>query len=512
MLKPIIKLCTLILCCATGHAQEVLRMQNASTLTIQPNVEVTIYGDVVLNNGSTLTNNGTVRTRRNGSGTANWTDNTITPYNHGTGRFIFNSTAVQNITSNNIFERIEILGAGLSLSSNISANKWYLIAGNISTGSFTAIALSTAQLAVEADAANPNFSLGWFNGNLRRYVNASAVNNYLFPVGNTTRVNLAEMDNLNAVPLSGVTYINASVGPKPGSDAGLAVSENGTSYVSVNSGGVWYLTPDATPSSGRYDLKLFFNGFTGLLDNRFAILVRPQASSNAADWAVPPGSTLNPNGGAGRMVADGYARRNNVNSFGQFGIGELFSALPVTLANFDAARLTKLKVKLQWQTNTEQNNKGFEIERRLENETSFTTLGFIASKAVDGNSTSKLDYAMVDPNGYGGISYYRLKQIDRDNRAFHSLIKAVKGMGETSVSVLLWPNPARGQFSIRIDGASGIKDAFITDASGKTLRRLKLDNSEQVNIHGLPAGTYILTVMNAFGNGEHFREKVIVIK
>ena len=85
-------------------------------------------------------------------------------------------------------------------------------------------------------------------------------------------------------------------------------------------------------------------------------------------------------------------------------------------------------------------------------------------------------------------------------------------MGETSVSVLLWPNPARGQFSIRLDGASGIKDAFITDASGKTLRRLKLDNSEQVNIHGLPAGTYILTVMNAFGNGEHFREKVIVIK
>src|SRR5215213_3526444 len=112
MLKPIIKLCTLIFCCVHLHAQEVLRMQNASTLTIQPNVEVTIYGDVVLNNGSTLTNNGVIRTRRNGSGTANWTDNTVTPYSHGTGRFIFNSTAVQNITSNNIFERIEMTGAG----------------------------------------------------------------------------------------------------------------------------------------------------------------------------------------------------------------------------------------------------------------------------------------------------------------------------------------------------------------------------------------------------------------
>lgn len=509
MLKPIV---TFIFCCSIAHAQEVLRMQNAATLTIQTNAEVTIYGDVVLNNGSTLTNNGTIRTRRNGSGTANWTDNTVTPYNHGTGRFIFNSTAVQNIISNNIFERIEMNGAGLSLASNISANKWYLIAGAISTGSFRAIALSNAQLAVEADAANPNFTNSWFNGNLRRYVNAAGVNNYLFPVGNATRVNVAEMDDLTATPLAGLSYVDALFGPKPGSDAGLAVSENGTSYVSVNSGGVWYLTPDATPSSGRYDLKLFFNGFTGLLDNRFAILARAQASSNAADWMVPPGSVLPPNGSPGRMVADGFARRNDIGSFGQFGIGELFAALPVTLANFDAVRLSRLKVKLEWQTTTEVNNKGFEIERRLENENSFTTLGFTTSKGADGNSTSKLDYTMTDPNGYGGVSYYRLKQIDKDGRGFYSLIKAVKGMGQTSVSILLWPNPSRGQFSIRLDGATDVKDAFITDASGKTMRRLKLRNNQQVNIQGLPAGSYIITVINAFGNGDDFREKVIVVK
>lgn len=512
MLKPIITSCAIVLLCAATNAQEVLRVQNAATLTVQSNVELTIDGDVVLTNGSTLTNNGTIRTRRNGSGTGNWTDNTITPYNHGTGRFIFNSTAVQTISSNNIFERIEMNGAGLSLATNISANKWYLIAGAITTGSSRAIALSNAQLAIEADGLNPNFTNSWFNGNLRRYVNPAVVNNYLFPIGNASRVNLAEMDDLTATPLAGIAYIDALFGSKPGSDAGLAVSENGTSYVSVNSGGVWYLTPDASPSLGRYDLKLFFNGFTGLLNNRFAILLRPQASSNAADWAVPPGSVLPPNGNAGRMVADGYARRNDLGALGQLGIGELFAALPVTLANFDAVRLTKLKVKLDWQTSTEINNKGFEIERRLENEASFTTLGFIASKAADGNSTLKLDYTLVDPNGYGGVSYYRLKQLDKDGRAFHSLIKAVKGLGETSVSILLWPNPARGQFSIRLDGATGIKDAFITDASGTTLRRMRLGNSQQINIQGLPAGTYVITVLNAFGDGDDFREKVIVIK
>jgi hypothetical protein len=479
---------------------------------VQTGVELTVYGDVVLNNGSTLSNNGVIRVRRNGAGgTADWTDNTVTAYNHGTGTWIFNSTGIQFINSKNVFERIEMNGAGLTLASDINANKWLLVTGSITTNSFKAISLSNAQLAVEAFATNTNFTNSWFNGNLRRFVSPASVNNYLFPVGNASRVNIAEMDNLSANALNNLNYIDASFGPKPGSDAGIAVSEHGTAYISVNTGGAWYLIPDATPTVGRYDLKLFFNGFAGLLDNRFAILMRPQASSNAADWIVPPGSTLNANGGAGRMVVDGYARRNNIAALMQFGIGEMSAALPVTLVGFNAYRLNKLKVQLQWQTQTEQNNKGFEIERRLETETTFTSMGFVASKAADGNSSIKLNYNLTDANGYGGISYYRLKQLDRDGRSFHSLIKAVKGLGETSVSVLLWPNPARGQFSIRVDGVTGPKNAFITGLSGHTLRTLRLQNNQQVNVHGLPAGTYVLTVMDAFGNGEHFKEKIVVI-
>jgi hypothetical protein len=37
-------------------------------------------------------------------------------------------------------------------------------------------------------------------------------------------------------------------------------------YTSVNNGGVWYLTPDASPSSGKYALQLYFTGFAGLAD------------------------------------------------------------------------------------------------------------------------------------------------------------------------------------------------------------------------------------------------------
>jgi hypothetical protein len=496
-----------------ANAQEVLRLQNGASLTLQPGAEVHVLGTTTLINGSTLTNNGTIHVRRNGAaGTADWLDGTITGYYHGTGKWIFNSTAISSINSNNLFQQIDMQGAGLSFASNINVNKWFLVSGIVTTNAFRAITWSNLQLAVEPAPGNPGFSLSWFNGNLRRYINPAVVNNYIFPVGDATKPNPAELDDLSSTPLTGVSYIDAAFGAKPGSDAGLAVSENGTSYVSVNSGGVWYLISDATPASGQYDLKLFFTAFTGLQNNRFAILLRPAASSNAADWAVPPASTLNANGGAGRMAADGYARRNNIANFGQLGIGELSAALPVTLLGFDAVRLNNLKVQLHWETQTEQNNKGFEIERRLDNEPVFSPTGFVLSKTVDGNSAIPLKYDLVDANGYGGISYYRLKQLDRDGRSFYSLIKAVRGTGQTSVSVLLWPNPAKGQFSIRMDGANGTKDAFITEVSGKPIRTLRIANRQQVNIHGLAAGTYILKVKDAFGEGEHFTEKVLVVK
>ena len=320
------------------------------------------------------------------------------------------------------------------------------------------------------------------------------------------------MDNLVSSPLNNLTYIDVSFGPKPGNDIGLAVTENGQPYISVNAGGVWYLTPDATPTSGTYDLLLYFNGFTTLADNSFAILKRANSSNSAADWVSPAGSILPANNQPGRILSSGYARRNNLNSFSQFGIGQLSGALPVTLVDFDAKRLTRQKVQVNWQTVFEQNNLGFDVERRLDGESAFTTIGFAPTKALNGNSSSQIDYSFADANGYSGISYYRLKQIDRDTRYTYTHIKAVKGMGETQVSVLLYPNPNYGQFSVRLDGVNKAYDAIITDMGGKVIRQLRLTNSNNISINGLSAGTYLIRIPDVFGPGESFTEKVLVVK
>ncbi len=496
-------------------AQDVMKVQSGAVITVQNGAELVVKGGISLDNGSTLNNAGTIRMSQNGAaGTADWTDNTVTGYNYGTGKVIFNGNGGHLTNSKNTFGQIDIDASGhVTLGSDVQANKWYLKNGRLNTtGSYKAIVISTDQLAVEADPANTNFSNSWINGNLRRYISPAVVNNYTFPVGDPVKVNRAVLDNLISSPLNNLTYIDASFGPKPGNDIGLAVTENGQPYISVNPGGVWYLTPDAVPTSGTYDLLLYFNGFTGLTDNSFGILSRPNASSSAAEWQSPAGSLLPANNQPGRILSSGYARRNSMSSFSQFGIGQLSGALPVTLVDFDAKRLTRQRVQVNWQTVFEQNNLGFDVERRLDGESVFTTIGFAPTKALNGNSTSQIDYSYTDANGYSGISYYRLKQIDRDTRYTYTHIKAVKGMGETQVSVLLYPNPNYGQFSIRLDGVNRAFDAFITDMSGKVVKQLRLTNNNSINISGLTSGTYLIKIPDVFGAGESFTEKVLVIK
>jgi hypothetical protein len=175
-------------------------------------------------------------------------------------------------------------------------------------------------------------------------------------------------------------------------------------------------------------------------------------------------------------------------------------------------RLDPATVQLNWETATEQNNKGFEVERRWQSETAFRVIGFAPSLATGGNSNLLLRYHYADPNNYTGITYYRLKQIDLDNRSTYTLIKAVKGTGEAGVTVIMWPNPNKGQFSIRMDGNTKRLPAFITDMNGRVVQQLSIYENTPVNINGLSAGTYIVSIPDAFGKDEAFREKVLVVR
>lgn len=90
---------------------------------------------------------------------------------------------------------------------------------------------------------------------------------------------------------------------------------------------------------------------------------------------------------------------------------------PVELVSFQAHRLSRNHVRLLWTTTTEQNNLGFEVQRRSEDEISYRTLGFVAGQC---NSTIDHLYSYDDVSAPLSACVYRLKQQDLDGTISYS--------------------------------------------------------------------------------------------
>ena len=496
MNKIILSLVILVQINTFCMAQDVLKVTSGSVVTVQNGADLFVSGGIILDANSTFNNTGIVTISVTGVATADFTDNNITAYNYGTGKFLFSGTGIQNIKSANQFERIDIDNNGLNFLSDINSNTWYLKAGKVNTGSFIAVANSTAAAAVKADATNTNFANSWINGNLRRFVTPASVNNYQFPVGDAARVNIAEMDNLTANPLTGISYVTVSFGLKPGTDVGLNVSENGTAYNAVNNAGVWYVVPDANPGAGKYDIKLFFNGFTGLADNSFGILRRPDASSNAVDWIVPIGSALPASGTTGRTVAGSYAQRNDMTTFSQFAIGSSLSALPLQLLSFNAVKKDKA-VLLQWTTANEINTSHFELYRAGQ----LVPQQYLDKVAAAGSSNTNRSYSYSDLKPLKGVNFYQLKMVDINNS--YKFSSVVKLNFDEMTSFNVYPNPVTTNI-LFVDYAGGkVNGVKLITADGKQIacNFSNQSNSQlKVSIPSLIAkGAYILQLITKEG-------------
>jgi len=97
--------------------------------------------------------------------------------------------------------------------------------------------------------------------------------------------------------------------------------------------------------------------------------------------------------------------------------------LPVELTSFIASVIGS-NIKLNWQTATELNNYGFEVERcALSAERqAWENIGFVSG---NGNSNSPRDYSFIDDYVGTGKYSYRLKQIDNDGQFEYSNVVEV---------------------------------------------------------------------------------------
>lgn len=347
----------------------------------------------------------------------------------------FNGSAAQNVTSGaSVFGNVEVINTvapsatdGVVLIDDMSINSASILTftdGVLIANSKNIIVNNTSNSAVSYSGANSLYDQSWVygttTGTLRRYIANSSNGEHAFPVGKSDRGNLAILNN-NSLPSAAGMYIDCYF--KAGSIAGINTSfpsnldEGGTTYSDVLGGGategVWVFTKNVTGIDGTYDLKLYFNGFSGSLTNKkFGILSRPSDPGNGATWEIPSSSVYIP-----KNVSDGYAYRTGIASFSEKGIGRTSVELPVELLYFEAI-CNDNNVGLNWATASEINNDYFVIEKSND----LNNWSLLDIVDGNGNSESTLFYNLNDYELFEKIQYYRLKQVDYNGDFYYSKV------------------------------------------------------------------------------------------
>lgn len=183
--------------------------------------------------------------------------------------------------------------------------------------------------------------------------------------------------------------------------------------------------------------------------------------------------------------------------------------LPVELKSFTATR-NRSNVLLKWVTATEVNNRGFAVERNT-GVNNWEQIAFVDSKAPGGNSAADLQYEYTDMNMYKGVTQYRLRQVDNDNRGKYSDTRAVRGDGQFTKATI-YPNPTgNGKVNVIFDESNITRDITVTDMSGRTVKVMKGLTSNNVVIDNLNPGMYSIRIV-AVATGEQIVEKIVVNK
>ncbi|WP_176521859.1 LamG-like jellyroll fold domain-containing protein [Longimonas halophila] len=207
-------------------------------------------------------------------------------------------------------------------------------------------------------------------------------------------------------------------------------------------------------------------------------------------------------------------------------------ALPVELARFEAQRSGDEAITVQWQTLSETNNAGFEVQRAAgsanesEDESTVETSQWgvstgkswqtIAHLEGAGTTGTPQSYRFEDTDlPYAADSLrYRLRQIDTDGtESFSEAVTIVRPVTEAEL-LPTYPNPARGQATVRFAVPERqdvridlydllgrrVQTVVDTDAEGRAEQPLDVSN--------LASGTYFLR-MQTSGHTETQRVTVV---
>jgi hypothetical protein len=152
--------------------------------------------------------------------------------------------------------------------------------------------------------------------------------------------------------------------------------------------------------------------------------------------------------------------------------------VPVELMRF-SGKTTEGGNLLTWETASEVNNKGFQVERL--NGSIWESIGF---KTANHKAST---YQFLDNNPLS-TSNYRLRQIDNDGKETLSKVITIENKGAKG-KLTVYPNPVSNTLNLNFTKGDNFQ---ILNLLGQQVLRGK--TAAQVDVSALPQGSYVLKV------------------
>lgn len=224
----------------------------------------------------------------------------------------------------------------------------------------------------------------------------------------------------------------------------------------------------------------------------------PIATADASTCTINETITHNTFGPA--AIPDAYhSYKGTFTGFSGFALTNATqSLLPVEWLDF-SAKLDGEMVLLSWATASEQDNRGFDVERSRDG-VKFEKIGFVQGR---GTIEQPQPYHFTDAEALQTnlpVLYYRLKQLDNDGAYSYSKIVPVN-LPRSAVTWLMQPNPALNEvWLIRDDCPDCTADISVSDATSRIVLRQQVSgNSAVLSLDGLPKGVFVVTIHNDGG-------------
>ena len=291
--------------------------------------------------------------------------------------------------------------------------------------------------------SSKSINIGNFNLTVTTLSNATATR-YVKTLG-TGKLSLTVANNTAVeFPVGNSSYNPVTITNKSGASDVFsarvidAVYQNGVSGTTVTSPSVnrtWDISKASANAGSGVDF--IYKWDTGEVVN--GTLVTPTMNHhNGSSWEVP--TVTSTTFGSNMLTVVGYT-----GTFSPSAISEGSNPLPIELTAFNA-NCTENATTIKWQTASEHNSAFFDVEKSRDG----INWSVVETTAAAGNSTTLLDYTVVDSEKVTDVVYYRLNQLDLNGESKIYGPISTNCNNEDMFKALVYPNPTKDMFTLEL--------------------------------------------------------------